>query len=74
MLGVSECLLGFEVTRHLAPGWAWVWWVWFAVWMVAGVAVLVYAIVRTVAKGNRMMRGGSASPVATMPAQKREAE
>jgi len=72
LLGVAECLLGFEVTRRIAPDWAWVWWLWLVVWMVAGVAVLVAAAVSAVKRGQAMLRGGQPAAPRPTPAQSRE--
>lgn len=69
ILGVAECLLGFEVTRKLAPAWAWAWWVWLVVWVLAGVAVLISAVVRVVTGGKNMVRGGQPPSIRPLPAQ-----
>ncbi len=53
MLGVIVTLEGLMTARHVAPAWVWVWWVFLGLWFVVGLAVLVLALVRAAAGGNR---------------------
>lgn len=74
LLGVGDCLLGFEITRHQHPGWVWVWWTWLALWMIAGAAVLVFAAIAAVKRSGSMLRGGQPAAPRPTPAQSSEGE
>jgi len=56
-----ECTLAALMdARRIAPGWAWAWWTFLGLWILAGVVVAIAAAVRVVLS--------RASPAARPPA------
>jgi len=49
MLGVICTLHALMTARAIAPAWAWVFWVWMALWFVVGAVVLIATLVRAAA-------------------------
>ena len=62
ILGVIVTLGDLMIARHVAPAWVWVWWAWLGLWGLAGLVVLIAALVRVVSSGR-----GRPAPLAPAP-------
>jgi hypothetical protein len=65
ILGVADALAGLMVARHVAPAWQWFWWMFLGLWVVAGLVVLIAALVRVLASGRRRSAGRVPAPLST---------
>lgn len=61
-LGVICTLAALMNAYAIAPGWVWVFWSWLALWVVAGLVVVIAAAVRVIA-----LRPGRPSAIASVP-------
>lgn len=61
-LGVICTLHALAVAYAIAPRWVWVFWAWLALWLVAGLVVVVAAAVRLLARGSGRPTGLASAP------------